>query len=98
VRQALAKQQGGRNGHGGAATLRAVLETERAQGLHAPGKLADPSAAVALLWMHRSLAFQHAMLEGLCTNRGSKARRCSLSRARAAPVPLFTFPLTPHGL
>ena len=40
--------------------------------MHAPGKLADPSAAVALLWMHRSLAFQHAMLVGLCSKREIK--------------------------
>ena len=40
--------------------------------MHAPGRLADPSAAVALLWMHRSLSFQHAMLDGLCSRRDTK--------------------------
>lgn len=70
VRQALTKQSAA-NG-GAPPTLRAVLSAERAQGMHTPGKLADPSAAVALLWMHRSLAFQHAMLDGLCCKRESK--------------------------
>ena len=70
VRQALVKQSAANGGV--PPTLRAVLSAERAQGMHAPGKLADPSAAVALLWMHRSLAFQHAMLDGLCSKRESK--------------------------
>ena len=70
MRQALVKQSAANGGI--PPTLRAVLSAERAQGMHAPGKLADPSAAVALLWMHRSLAFQHGMLEGLCSKRESK--------------------------
>lgn len=53
-------------------TVRAVLEAERAAGIHSPGKLADPSAAVALLWMYRSLAFQSSMLDGLVSSRSGK--------------------------
>lgn len=70
VRQALVKQSAANGGV--PPTLRAVLSAERAQGMHAPGRLADPSAAVALLWMHRSLSFQHAMLDGLCSRRDTK--------------------------
>lgn len=47
-------------------TLRALLEAERASGIHRPGgALADPSAAVALRWMRRSLRFLNTILEGL---------------------------------
>ena len=42
------------------------------QAIHAPGRLADPSAAVALLWMTRSLAFLHSILDGLASSRQAK--------------------------
>eukprot|EP00967_Tisochrysis_lutea_P132628 scaffold231829_cov32-Tisochrysis_lutea.AAC.2 len=38
------------------ATVRALLEAEKASGVHRPGPiLADPSAAMALLWMRRTI-------------------------------------------
>ena len=40
-------------------SLRSLLDAERASGIHAGANaLADPSAAIALLWMRRSLTFQ----------------------------------------
>ena len=39
-------------------TCRGLLELEKASGIHRPGGvLADPSAAIALIWMRRSLEF-----------------------------------------
>ena len=39
-------------------TCRGLLEVEKASGIHRPGGvLADPSAAIALIWMRRSLEF-----------------------------------------
>ena len=50
---------------GRVASLRGLLEAERATGIHkAGGVLADPSAAIALLWMRRTLTFTNALLEG----------------------------------
>jgi len=68
VRKAFGKLSGAAS----LGTVRAVLEAERAAGIHSPGRLADPSAAVALLWMHRSLAFQSSMLDGLVSSRSGK--------------------------
>ena len=51
-------------------SLRALLEAERATGIHQPGGvLADPSAAIALVWLRRSLAFQNGVLEALHADR-----------------------------
>uniref|UniRef100_A0A7S0L6Q5 Glycolipid transfer protein domain-containing protein n=1 Tax=Coccolithus braarudii TaxID=221442 RepID=A0A7S0L6Q5_9EUKA len=48
-------------------TLRGLLEVEKAAGIHRPGgHLADPSAAIALLWMRRTLMFSIAVLQGAC--------------------------------
>lgn len=53
--------------HSRCASLRGLLETEKASGIHKPGgMLADPSAAMALLWMRRSLQFLVHMLHELC--------------------------------
>ena len=50
--------------------LRGLLETERATGIHkAGGVLADPSAAIALVWIRRSLDFQNSILDGLANDR-----------------------------
>jgi len=44
-------------------TLRALLQWEKGQGIHKPGGvLADPSAAIALLWMRRTLQFLGALM------------------------------------
>ena len=49
------------------ASVRGLLEIEAASGMHkAGGVLADPSAAIALLWMRRSLQFLTHLLRGLC--------------------------------
>ena len=43
-------------------TLRSLLEWEKETGIHGPdGKLKDPSGAMGLLWIRRSLAFQERM-------------------------------------
>ena len=47
-------------------TLRQLLETEKATGVHKPGGvLADPSAAIALLWMRRTLQFLQGCMQGI---------------------------------
>ena len=51
-------------------SLRELLEAERASGIHrAGGVLADPSAAIALVWLRRSLAFQNAVFAGMVDDR-----------------------------
>ena len=59
-------------------TLRGLLDAEVASGLHGAAKgngqprtLKDPSAAVALVWVRRSLAFQTHVLGGLASDRSS---------------------------
>mmetsp|Transcript_19061 Transcript_19061/g.41195 ORF Transcript_19061/g.41195 Transcript_19061/m.41195 type:complete len:222 (+) Transcript_19061:324-989(+) len=53
-------------------TLRGLLEAEKEAGIHKPGgHLADPSAAIALLWMRRTLMFQNAVIQGAVDNSGS---------------------------
>ena len=53
--------------HNRCASLRGLLQTESASGIHkAGGVLADPSAAIALLWMRRSLQFLVHLLHELC--------------------------------
>ena len=53
--------------HNRCASLRGLLQTEGASGIHkAGGVLADPSAAIALLWMRRSLQFLVHLLHELC--------------------------------
>ena len=47
-------------------TLRDLLEWEKGTGVHRPGGvLADPSAAIAMLWMRRTLQFLGALLRRL---------------------------------
>ena len=51
-------------------TAREVLEAEKASGVHrAGGVLADPSAAISLLWMRRSLQFLAAIMRGVADDR-----------------------------
>ena len=59
-------------------TLRQLLEAEVNSGIHKPARsrnearsLKDPSAAVALVWVRRSLAFQTHVLGGLARDRKS---------------------------
>jgi hypothetical protein len=47
-------------------TISALLEYEKAMGIHGPhGNLKDPSAAVGILWIRRSLSFQSRMYTSL---------------------------------
>jgi hypothetical protein len=47
-------------------TISALLEYEKAMGIHGPhGTLKDPSAAVGILWIRRSLSFQSRMYKSL---------------------------------
>ena len=65
VRQAWQK-------HGQPSTLRGLLQAEIDAKIHKPGgNLKDPSAAIALVWVRRSLAFQAGMLKGLEQNRST---------------------------
>ena len=50
-------------------TVIEILEYEKELGIHGQdGVLADPSAAIGLLWIRRSLAFQYRMYELLLRN------------------------------
>ena len=54
------------------ATLRGLLEAEVATGVHQTGGvLGDPSAAIAVLWLRRTLQFLLHVLGGLCAGSGS---------------------------
>ena len=70
--------------------LRGLLAAEKASGVHDShgGQPADPSAAVAVLWLSRSLAFQTAVLRGLLADRAAPLSAV----ARAA----YTEELEPH--
>jgi Glycolipid transfer protein (GLTP) len=47
-------------------TLSSLLEYEQESGIHGPGgALADPSGAIGLLWIRRSLAFQSKLYSGV---------------------------------
>ena len=60
----------GRGDSAKVARLRGLLEAERASGIHkGGGVLADPSAAIALVWIRRSLDFQNTILETISTDR-----------------------------
>ena len=56
---ALERSEGNSRGGGNkCATLRGLLELERDSGIHGRGGvLADPSAAMAILWLRRSMDF-----------------------------------------
>jgi hypothetical protein len=46
-------------------TVSALLEYEKAMGIHGPHGLKDPSAAIGILWIRRSLSFQSKMYKSL---------------------------------
>jgi ribosomal protein S6 len=50
-------------------TISELLEFEKKTGIHKPGRLKDPSGAMGLLWIHRSLSCQHRMYGMLLENR-----------------------------
>lgn len=58
-----------------APTVRELLQSEVSSGMHKPGSrgeprvLKDPSAAVAFVWLRRSLAFQTTLLDEVATER-----------------------------
>ena len=52
--------------------VRALLEAEAGQQMHStPGRLAEPSGALGLLWIRRCLCFQQAILHGVRSEQGS---------------------------
>ena len=66
------------------ASLRGLLETERSKGIHQPGGLlADPSAAIAMLWMRRSLTFTNETLNGIHTDRQTPLANAARDAYRA---------------
>jgi len=70
----------------GPVTMRALLEAEAASGAHGRGGLLkDPSAAMGLLWIRRSIAFNAALFPSHLVS----------SQRRARPT---TFRLTPRNL
>lgn len=51
-------------------TLASLLELERKSDIHKGNELQDPSAAMGLLWIRRSLAFQSHLFESLISKDG----------------------------
>jgi Glycolipid transfer protein (GLTP) len=52
--------------------MRALLEHETSTGIHLPhGHISDPSGAVGLLWIRRSLSYQHRMFDLVLNHRAS---------------------------
>jgi hypothetical protein len=50
-------------------TISELLKFEKTMGVHQPGRLKDPSGAMGLLWIRRSLSCQHRMYGMLLENR-----------------------------
>ena len=67
-------------------TVSELLELEKARGVHQPGHLKDPSGAVALLWIRRSLSCQYRMYGILLEKRDpvDAAVEATLQRMDAA--------------
>ena len=65
----------------GQLTVTAALQAEAAGGMHAqsPAQLAEPSAALGLLWMRRLLGFQHAILNGLVESEEERTGRAAVA-------------------
>ena len=74
-------------------TLRCLLEAERATGIHRPGAvLADPSAAIAFLWMRRTLQFLCHCMQGVMETDDPKESVGTVARGA------YTISLEPfHG-
>ena len=78
-------------------SLRDLLKAELNKGLHKPGSkgatrtLKDPSAAMAVVWVRRSLAFQTHVLNGVVTDR------CA-ARAQHSPPDPSSRPLPPPSV
>ena len=70
------------------ATLRGLLEAEVATGVHQTGGvLGDPSAAIAVLWLRRTLQFLLHVLGGLCAgSRSDGGGGGGGSPSRASPL------------
>jgi hypothetical protein len=49
-------------------TISELLKFEKTMGIHQPGRLKDPSGAMGLLWIRRSLSCQHRMYRMLLEN------------------------------
>lgn len=62
-------------------TLRSLLELERREGAHDGNVLRDPSAAIGLLWIRRSLSFQSHLYGGALV-----VSKCGRSRVGEAEV------------
>ena len=58
--------------------LTSLLETERESGLHDGNMLQDPSAAVGLLWIRRSLSFQSDLYASLIPPEGQHPRDAAM--------------------
>ena len=58
-------------------TLSSLLELERSRGMHDRNRLKDPSAAMGLLWIRRSLAFQCDLYSSL-TSRSMHPKEAAM--------------------
>lgn len=64
------------------ATVRALLEAEKASGVHRPGPiLADPSAAMALLWMRRTIQYYIGVMRGATDTSNTLPSKCRAAYA-----------------
>mmetsp|Transcript_16144 Transcript_16144/g.33927 ORF Transcript_16144/g.33927 Transcript_16144/m.33927 type:complete len:258 (+) Transcript_16144:377-1150(+) len=58
--------------------LISLLEIERSSGLHDGNILKDPSAAIGMLWIRRSLSFQSDLFDSLISSRGQHPKDAAL--------------------
>ncbi len=58
--------------------LSSLLEIERESGIHDGNMLSDPSAAVGMLWIRRSLSFQHDLYAALVSSNGQHPRDAAM--------------------
>eukprot|EP01082_Thalassiosira_pseudonana_P001893 g1776.t1 g1776 contig11:45667-46674(-) len=91
------------------ATLSSLLELERVSGIHEGNRLKEGSAAMGLLWIRRSLAFQSSFYEGLLpqesdsistlittSSSSSTLSSCSATSTTAIPVATVASTTTPR--
>lgn len=67
-------------------SISGLLEFERQQGIHGPGGiLKDPSGAMGLLWIRRSLALQHSLYTRVIQNQHPMEAALSAYRSTVQP-------------
>lgn len=61
-----------------AKNLSSLLEIERSSGLHDGNVLKDPSAAIGMLWIRRSLSFQSDLFDSLVSSQGQHPKDAAM--------------------